>query len=99
MGFDFLPEEHNGTSERSTTGHVPPGALQSNAQDGLLDAGTACKTSNALASSSRLPEASNVDIVQRPYILDQLYSWEDLVSGSSNSRVSLRFFTGLDTVH
>jgi hypothetical protein len=101
MGFGFLPQEHNRTSGQNTGGQeLPlPLSLQSNSQEHGFDPGIASKTSNALASSSRLPEESSSDVVQRPYVFDQLYSWEDLMMrGGSDTWVNLRVLTGLDTV-
>jgi hypothetical protein len=99
MGFGFLPQEHNRTSGQNTGGQELPLSLQSNSQEHGFDPGIACKTSNALASSSRLPDESSSDVVQRPYVFDQLYSWEDLMMrGGSDTWVNLRILTGLDTV-
>lgn len=89
MGFDFLPHEHQSTADHGTAREEPTITLPRNEQDDLLGRDAARKMTNAWTMSSRLPEGGNLE-VQRPFILDQLHSWEALMMEGSNSRVSRR---------
>lgn len=89
MGFDFLPHEHQGTAYHGAARGESTRTVPRDEQDDLLGRDATQKTPNALTMSSRLPEGGNLE-VQRPYILDQLHSWEALMMEGSNSRVSGR---------